>query len=204
MYDGIATIAVDAVRRRAEVARRGVEDVGHERLRVAVVHREPGALHLDHDPVTLPEGVALLVQVDDVLVDRVRRDRPRAVESLAIASAHDLARDHELVTAEHRALGDRIGEDVDELRHPVGVAAGGRGEQVRGDVAADGDVLGERFGAPDQDVGPAIDEALVLIEPRPPVRATRVVGDLDRPLAIRNRVRRIGDVGVVHRHPRLT
>ena len=43
----------DAVGLRPEVGCLRLEDVGHLGLRVAVVERKPGALHLHHDPVAL-------------------------------------------------------------------------------------------------------------------------------------------------------
>ena len=75
---------------------------------------------------------------------------------------------------------------------------------MRRDVAADGQVLRERLGAPDEDVGAAVHESLVFVEPRTPVGPARIVGELDRSLAVWNRMGRIGDVAVVHRCPRLT
>src|SRR5439155_10773023 len=53
--------AVHPDRRRAIVRAPSLEDIGHERLRVPVDEREPGALHLDHDAVSLEEAVILAV-----------------------------------------------------------------------------------------------------------------------------------------------
>jgi hypothetical protein len=61
---GLGRRAVHAVRRRAEVPGRRLEDVRHERLRVAVDDREPRALDLDHDPVAALERVVLGVQAN--------------------------------------------------------------------------------------------------------------------------------------------
>src|SRR5438045_2153085 len=53
----LVTLVVDALRRLAEVLRLGGVNVG-EGLRVAVGEWEPGTLHLHHDLVPGPEGVA--------------------------------------------------------------------------------------------------------------------------------------------------
>jgi len=42
----------------------GLENVGYELLRVAIVHGEPGALHLHHDAVAFLEDVIRGVQID--------------------------------------------------------------------------------------------------------------------------------------------
>ena len=57
--------------------------------------------------------------------------------------------------------------------------------------------LGQRRRLPAEHVGAIVDEALVLDQPRRPLRAAGEVGGLDRPLPVRHRVRRIGDVAVV-------
>ena len=59
----------------------GLEDVRHERLRVAVDQGEPGALDLHHDLVPLLEAVIVPVQVDRVFLDRGRARSARASRS---------------------------------------------------------------------------------------------------------------------------
>src|SRR5205807_3777412 len=51
--------APDAVRLGPKVRRPGLEDIGDVRLGIAIDDREPGALHLGHDAVTLQEAVVL-------------------------------------------------------------------------------------------------------------------------------------------------
>src|ERR1700688_1046778 len=48
---------VDPLRRLAVLARFGQEDIGHERLRIAVVKREPARLNLHHDLVPRKENM---------------------------------------------------------------------------------------------------------------------------------------------------
>ena len=60
------------MRLRTVVARLRLEDVRHERLRVAIVEREPRALHLHHDAVAALERVRLVVDVDAALVPGAR------------------------------------------------------------------------------------------------------------------------------------
>ena len=67
---------------------------------------------------------------------------------------------------------------------------------MRGDLAGDRHVLGQRLRLVGQDVGPVVDEALVLDEPGRPLRAARKVRRLDRAPAVRDRVRRVGEVRV--------
>ena len=48
---------IDTLRRFLIIVRHGPEDVRHERLRVAIVKREPARLDLDHDPVPRQEDM---------------------------------------------------------------------------------------------------------------------------------------------------
>ena len=95
-------------------------------------------------------------------------DRRGVFPALAVPPAHDLARHHQLVAAHRRAVGDRVRVHVDQFRHPVGVRAGGRREQVRDHVPRNGHVLGERRGLPGEHVLPPVHEALVLRFPPTP------------------------------------
>src|SRR2546430_16381161 len=51
--------APNSMRLRLKVARLSLENVRHERLRIAVVQREPAALHLHHDAMALLEPIRL-------------------------------------------------------------------------------------------------------------------------------------------------
>ena len=62
-------------------------DRGDEGLGVAVVEREPGALHLDHEAMTLPERVVRLGERHLVGQDRAGSDRAGLLQALAIAAA---------------------------------------------------------------------------------------------------------------------
>src|SRR6187402_185938 len=78
------------------------EDIRHELLRIAVDEREPGALHLDHDPVSFLEHVVVGRESDLVMLYRIRRNRLRLFKTIAITSAEDVARDHKFVSAHCR------------------------------------------------------------------------------------------------------
>ena len=54
----------------------------------------------DHDAVSFAKLVILRVEVDDVFVDVIRRDRLGMLEALSEAAAKDVVRDHELVAVE--------------------------------------------------------------------------------------------------------
>ena len=167
--DGWRRDGVDAVDPGPEVRLPGLEDVRHEGLRIAVVEREPGALHLDHDPVPLPEDVVPGEQVDRHLLHLPRGEGNGALEPLAEAAAQDLRRHHDLRAAEGRVGLHLLGQDVDELGDEVGVGAGGRDEEVGGDRAGEDHVLGERRGLPGEDVRPAVRRSAG----RPPSRPAR-------------------------------
>ena len=66
---------VEALRGLHIVLRFGEEDIGDERLRVAVIQREPGGLHLHHDPVPRQEHVVDRWQDELVRQWFVRHDR---------------------------------------------------------------------------------------------------------------------------------
>src|SRR6185295_3024383 len=174
----------DAMRLGVEVARFGLEDVGHPGLRVPVVERKPAALDLNHDPVSPLEGVALLMQIHGELQWGVWSQRLRGAEAPAIAAAHDLVGDHELVSAPGPVVRDAVGKDIDQLHHPIGVAPGGRGYDAGFDVSGDRQVFLERGRYPLHDIGPAVYKTLVFRFPELPAAAPRVVGALHRPGAI--------------------
>ena len=67
--------------RRLKVRLFREEDVRHESLRVAIDHREPSALNLHHDPVSLLEDVIVGRKSDLVVQHRVRRESARASQS---------------------------------------------------------------------------------------------------------------------------
>src|SRR5206468_665713 len=78
-----ATSPEDPLRRSLEIRILRLEDVRNELLRISIDEREPAALHLHLNPVTLAEAVILGVQVDDVLLHLVRRDGFRMLETFA-------------------------------------------------------------------------------------------------------------------------
>ena len=67
---------------------------------------------------------------------------------------------------------------------------------MRRDIAGDGDVFRQDIAFPAEHVGPVIDKALILELPDRPVRSAGEIGRLNGPLAIRDRVVRIGCVAV--------
>src|SRR6185436_10718966 len=89
---GILRCPVNLVRRRSEVALFGVEDIGHEGLRVAIDDRKPRALHLHHHAMPLLERVVLRMQAPRVFEDGIRRDGGRLLESRAIPASKDFVR----------------------------------------------------------------------------------------------------------------
>ena len=67
-------------------------------------------------------------------------------EALAIAAAEDVHGDRQLVAAQLGLVGHLVGIDVDQLDHPVGVGAAGRGDQVGNGLAGDVHRRGQHVG----------------------------------------------------------
>src|SRR5512147_543700 len=104
-------IAIDTLHCLPIVRLTRLEYVGHEALRVSVVEREPGTLHLHHDAMPLQEHVIVRVQADDVFHWLVRGNWLRTFEAFAEPAPEDLAGDHQLVSA-HDLLGSVVGRSV--------------------------------------------------------------------------------------------
>ena len=89
-----------------------------------------------------------------------------------------------------------VGPHVDDLHDPVGIGAAGRCEQVRDRLAGEAQRLLERLGLIHEHVGARGSVTLVVDQPLAPAGILGA-GRQRRPLAIRHRLRRIGDVFVV-------
>ena len=148
----------------------------HEGLRIAIDQGEPGALDLDHDLVTSPEGVCHVVEAEVHRSGLVGDEWSGGGKTGPELAPHHIAADELLVSAQARTAGARVvsGENVDQLDHPVGIGAGGRDEQASLDRADDCEVLFERSGLVDQNVGTAGGEPLVMNH----VIAVHPLGDL--------------------------
>ena len=117
-----------------------------------------------YDFVALAECVIRGVEAEFVFFDGVGRDGVRVVEAGAVAAAKDFRVDDELIARQSvSAVGALLGVlrggeggsggiFVDELDDPVGVGAGGGGEEVGDDVAGDGDVVIQGGSGPSRDV----------------------------------------------------
>src|ERR1700733_15632869 len=104
-----------------------------------IIEGEPRGLDLDHDAMPGDEDVVGVGQVEAVRFGRVGGDGVGGGEGFAVAAAEDVGGDHELVAAHMWVPGDFIWVDVDELDDPVGVCAGGGGDQVGNRLAGDGE-----------------------------------------------------------------
>src|SRR5262249_37937827 len=90
-----------------------------------------------------------------------------------------------------------LGEDVDQFEDEIAISAGGGGEEGAGDRSADGEILLQGRAYVGEDVGPAVDKALVVHFPGAPV-ATGIGGGDGAP-AVRNGVRGVGQIFAVRR-----
>ena len=184
--------APDTVCLCSKIGRLRVEDVRHEDLRIAIIQREPRALHLHHDAVPLLEAIRLRRNMHRVLEHPIGRDRLRMVECGPIAAAHDFSRDHQLVTAHSPVALGGVRVDIDEFDHPIGVAARRRREQPRAQIAGDHEVFLQRLRAPHENIRPSFDEPLIHRLPLIPLRSARV-RHLDGSRPVGHRMGRIGN-----------
>src|SRR5277367_4273823 len=127
---GLGGRVVDALRGFAIVGGLGPENIGDEGLRIAVVEREPTGLDLYHDAVTRQEDVIGIGKIEAVKERLVGGDGLGSFEAFAIPAAKNVGGDHQLVAAEVGLAGDFVWVDVDELDDPVGIGAGGGGDQI--------------------------------------------------------------------------
>src|SRR5260370_42639245 len=117
--------AIDALRGLAIVVLVSQKYIWHKVLRIAIDYREPGALHLYHDAVSLQENMIVGGKADLVVRHRIRNDWRGFLQAVAIAPAQDIARDHQLVSAHLRICCILFGIDVNQLHDPVAVRATG-------------------------------------------------------------------------------
>ena len=88
---------IDALGGFDKIVGRGGHDVGQKLLRIAVVQREPRALHLHLDAMALEKGVIGGVKAEAVFEDFVCRDGFGVFKALVITATKNFPVDHELV-----------------------------------------------------------------------------------------------------------
>src|ERR1039458_4249116 len=180
---------VHPLRRLHIIRRLRLKDVRHELLRIPVVHREPRALHLHHDPVPLHKRVRIRVQIDRVLHRLARRHRLRLLETIPEPRPQNFVRDRQLIP---RQLLPIVRIHVDQLHHPIAIRPARRRHQFRYDVPRHPHVFLQRRRLPRQHVRTMIHEPLILHQPHPPRRPR--IRRRHRPRTVRHRGRRIAHV----------
>ncbi len=70
------------------------ENVANERLRIAVVQREPSGLDLHHDAMSWKENMVRMGQPEFIKERLTRRDRFRGFKTFAISAAKDVRGHH--------------------------------------------------------------------------------------------------------------
>src|ERR1700748_173278 len=128
----------------------------HEFLRIAIHQWEPGALYLDHQPVSFFEGMGYIRDGEFYRFDLTGFERGWFFEALTESAAHDLAVDEHLVAAHRVGLGqvvssygsgrlgfvaEVIGEDIDHLDDEVGIRAAEADLEVGDDRSCQGKVF---------------------------------------------------------------
>src|SRR5260370_24755947 len=117
--------AIDALCGLAIVVLVSQKYIWHKVLRIAIDYREPGALHLHHNPVSLQENMIVGGKAYRVVRHRIRNDWRGFLQAVAIAPAQDIARDHQLVSSHLGIWRILFRVHVDELHDPVAVGACG-------------------------------------------------------------------------------
>ena len=84
----------DALGGDLEIVGRGRHDIGDESLWIAVVKREPTALDLHHDSVSLQENVIGGVETVLEFGDFIWLQRGRLFKTFAVASTENFFGDH--------------------------------------------------------------------------------------------------------------
>ncbi len=116
---------VDALGGFAIVGGLGPENVGDERLRIAVVKREPARLDLHHDAVAGQEDVIRGGQREAIEKRLVWHECFGSFKTFAVAPAENIGGNHELIAAHFGLRAHFVGIEVNELDDPVGVRATG-------------------------------------------------------------------------------
>src|SRR5581483_4374805 len=129
------------------------KDIRHEGLWIAVVKREPARMDLNHDPVSWQENVVRSRQSEPIEQRLVWRNRFRTLQRLAIASAENISRNHQLVSAHFLISCDLIRIDVDQLHDPIRICSARRSHKIRNRLAAYLHWLGEHVGRKRQNIG---------------------------------------------------
>src|SRR5690349_24710304 len=80
----------------------GGHDVGEKLLRVAIIEREPRALHLDLDAMALEKSVIGGVQAEAVFLNLISRDGFGMVKTLSVTAPKDFSVDHKLIAGHIR------------------------------------------------------------------------------------------------------
>ena len=139
--------AVDFVSGFLEIRVLGFVDV-NELLRIAVNHGKPGALDLNHDPVSLQESMAAVPEAELDLRGLPRHKRRRAGKTVSVSAPEDFPGQQHLEISHSYALGiwrvvGRIPSIfVDELDDPIRVRAGRRDKERGSNRTRDGYVFG--------------------------------------------------------------
>ncbi len=121
----------------------------------------------------------------------VRLERLGMLEAGSVAAAEDVHGNRKLVAVHSQRGNSVVGEDIDELHHPVAVRAGGGGLEVDLGHAADAHGFGQDLGLVGEDVRSTLNKALVLDQPGAP-SVPVVGGDGARPVG--HRLRRVRGV----------
>ena len=163
-------------------------------LGIAIDQREPAALDLDHKPMTFPEAVIDLVEIDVEGFGFIWRKGFWFFEAVAETTAKYLHGNGQLKAAHRHTLSVDIRVNVDELDHEIGVRAGSAGDEMGGDRTCDGKIFRQGIGSETHDVRAAAYKALIFYLPGAPAAAGSI-GRFDGTRTVRDRVGRIAGVG---------
>src|SRR2546429_3240716 len=112
---------VDALSGLAIVTRLGPENVGNERLGIAVVEWKPGGLDVDHDAVAGEEDMICVGKREAIKERLVGGNGLGRLKTLAVAAAETLRRNQPLIAAPGWLSCPLVRIDGVPIEHPVRV-----------------------------------------------------------------------------------
>jgi len=163
----------------------GVENIT-ELLGIAVDDRKPGALDVNHNPMSFLEAVAFIAEVKFDFSHQVGHERFWLFEAVSVLAADNFAcQKHLEVSHSHIAgielvVGSISGVDIDQLYDPVCICSCCGNMQTGDNGTGNGNVFSKDIGLIDQDVRTAPGKPLILDHPEMSLVSSDFRGPGDR------------------------
>lgn len=170
----VLTTAIDRLPGLDEILVGCLEDIGNEFLRIPIDYREPAALDLDHQLMTLSKAMIDLVEVDDEFFHFARHQGFRMRKAFSEPAAEHFHGYRKLKSAHPEIILVIIGVNVDQLYNPIHVRARRTGKQMRPDIPGYRQIFPEWVHLKTQHVRPGGEWPLVFDLPGPPSAAPSI------------------------------